>query len=100
MRQGLFHHSAGGSAVKGKEEVGDIPLPRDQFYEGVVVGELDSYVHAHIDDRGILSAQINLQSEHYHIEVSQPCVCARVRDACALLWAEWDGEQWTVVSNY
>ena len=74
-RLGLFHPSAGGRAVKGKGEVGDIPLPWDKFYEGTVLGESDSYVHAHIDDRGILSAQIILQSEHYHIEVGWPFVC-------------------------
>ena len=90
-RQGLFHRAAGCRAVMGKGVVGDVPLPWDQFYEGTVIGEPDSYVHAHIDDRGILSAKISLQSEHYHIEVCWSlcvcvcvCVCMHVCGGCTV----------------
>ena len=45
-------------------------VPYDEFYEGVVSHEKDSSVHAHINDRGILTAMIISQNEQYHIEVS------------------------------
>ena len=45
-------------------------MPSNEFYKGVVIGETGSFVHAHIDDRGILTAQILLSNEEYRIEVS------------------------------
>lgn len=52
----------------------DIPLDHDSIYSGRVFGESKSSVRAHIEDK-MITANIVLPDETYHIEVIETLFC-------------------------
>lgn len=65
----VLHHNFKAYSVNGDGKEKVIHFDQTNLYHGRVFGELESHVHAHIEN-GVLTASVTLPDETYHIEPS------------------------------
>lgn len=65
----VLHHNFKAYSVDGNGKEKIIHFDQTDLYQGRVFGEMQSHVHAHIEN-GVLTATVTLPGETYHIEPS------------------------------
>lgn len=65
----VLHHNFKAYSVNGDGKEKIIHFDHTNLYRGRVFGELESHVHAHLEN-GVLTASVSLPDETYHIEPS------------------------------
>ncbi|XP_050314434.1 ADAM 17-like protease isoform X2 [Anthonomus grandis grandis] len=69
-KRGILHSKFKAYSVNADGEETHVPIDHDSFFEGRVFGETDSHVNMHIDEEGVLTGNIHMPDDIYHIEPS------------------------------